>query len=68
MKSKNYQTYKERKNMDEILQSHELKSFTKGGGQDYKLDKSPQLTPEMSIDPSSRDEYENKIHNVGGQE
>lgn len=54
--------------MDEILQSHELKSFTKGAGQDYKFDKSPQLTPEMSIDPSSSDEYENKIHNVGGQE
>lgn len=54
--------------MDEILQSHELKSFTKGGSQDYKFDKTPQLTPEMSIDPSSRDEYENKIHNVGGQE
>lgn len=54
--------------MDEILQSHELKDFTKGAKTDVKLDKTPQLTPEMSIDPSSRDEYENKIHNVGGQE
>lgn len=54
--------------MEEILQVHELKSFTKGAGNDIKFDKTPQLTPEMSIDPSSRDEYENKIHNVGGAE
>lgn len=52
--------------MDEILQQHEAKDFTKGAKNDVKLDKTPQLTPDMSIDPSQRDEYESQIHNIGG--
>lgn len=53
--------------MEEITQSHELKDFTKGAKTDIKFDKTPQLTPEMSIDPSSRDSFESEIHTLGGR-
>lgn len=53
--------------MNEIEQSHELKSFTKGEHSDSYLDKTPQLTSEMSIDPSSADDYEREIKTLGGR-
>lgn len=53
--------------MNELEQEHELKSFTKGSHSDAYLDKTPQLTPEMSIDPSSADEYESEIKTLGGR-
>lgn len=35
---------------------------------DNKLSKSTELNESMSISDSSRDEYESKIHSLGGQE
>lgn len=53
--------------MNELEQEHDLKSFTKGSHSDAYFDKTPQLTPEMSIDPSSADEYESEIKTLGGR-
>lgn len=43
------------------------KTFNSGGdfGLD-KLSKANELTPEMSIQPQARDEYESKLWNIGG--
>ena len=43
------------------------KTFNSGGDFGYdKLSKVNELTPEMSITPQSRDEYELKLWNIGG--
>lgn len=34
---------------------------------DNKLDKSTELNESMTIAPSGKDEYENKIKNIGGR-
>lgn len=43
------------------------KTFNSGGDFGYdKLSKVNELSPEMSISPSGRDEYESKLWNIGG--
>ena len=54
--------------MNELEQKNETRSFMKGTYQDNKLDKSSELNDSMSIDEKSRDEYEQKLHNLGGSQ
>lgn len=43
------------------------KTFNSGGDFGYdKLSKDNELSPDMSISPQSRDEYESKLWNIGG--
>lgn len=43
------------------------KTFNSGGDFGYdKLSKANELSPEMSIQPQSRDAYEAKLWNIGG--
>lgn len=43
------------------------KTFNSGGDFGYdKLSKANELSPEMSISPQARDEYESKLFNIGG--
>lgn len=44
-----------------------VKTFNSGGDFGYdKLSKANELSPEMSIQPQSHDEYESKLLNIGG--
>ena len=52
--------------MNDLEQKNETRSFMKGTYQDNKLDKSSELNDSMTINESSRDEYEQKLHNLGG--
>ena len=52
--------------MNDLEQKNETRSFMKGTYQDHKLDKSSELNDSMTINESSRDEYEQKLHNLGG--
>ena len=52
--------------MNDLEQKNETRSFMKGTYQDNKLDKSSELNDGMTINESSRDEYEQKLHNLGG--
>ena len=52
--------------MNELEQKNQNRSFMKGTYQDNKLDKSSELNDSMTINESSRDEYEQKLHNLGG--
>ena len=52
--------------MNELEQKNETRSFMKGSYNDHKLDKSSELNDSMSIDEKSRDEYEQKLHNLVG--
>lgn len=52
--------------MNDLEQKNETRSFMKGTYQDNKLDKSSELNDTMTINESSRDEYEQKLHNLGG--
>ena len=52
--------------MNDLEQKNETRSFMKGSYQDNKLDKSSELNDSMTINESSRDEYEQKLHNLGG--
>ena len=52
--------------MNELEQKNETRSFMKGSYEDNKLDKSSELNDSMTINESSRDEYEQKLHNLGG--
>ena len=54
--------------MNELEQKNETRSFMKGTYQDNKLDKSSELNDSMSIDEKSRDDYEQKLHNLGGSQ
>ena len=54
--------------MNELEQKNETRSFMKGSYQDNKLDKSSELNDSMTINESSRDEYEQKLHNLGGSQ
>lgn len=43
------------------------KTFNSGGSFGFdKLSKANELSPEMSISPQARDEYESKLFNIGG--
>lgn len=48
---------------DETVTLHD---FMKTDYQDNKLDKSNELNETMSIDTQSPDQYENTLHNIGG--
>ena len=52
--------------MNDLEQKNETRSFMKGTYQDNKLDKSSELNDSMTINESSRDEYEQKLHDLGG--
>lgn len=52
--------------MNQIGQTNEMKSFTIGAKDDHKFSKAPQLTSSMSITPQGQDQYESKIHSIGG--
>ena len=54
--------------MNELEQKNENRSFMKGSYNDHKLDKSSELNDSMSIDEKSRDEYEQKLHYLGGSQ
>lgn len=54
--------------MNDLEQKNETRSFMKGTYQDNKLDKSSELNDSMTIDEKSRDEYEQKLHNLGGSQ
>ena len=54
--------------MNDLEQKNETRSFMKGTYQDNKLDKSSELNDSMTINESSRDEYEQKLHNLGGSQ
>ena len=54
--------------MNELEQKNQTRSFMKGTYQDNKLDKSSELNDSMTINESSRDEYEQKLHNLGGSQ
>ena len=52
--------------MNELEQKNETRSMMKGSYQDTKLDKSNELNENMTINEGSKDEYESKLHNIGG--
>lgn len=52
--------------MHDLEAKNETRSMMKGNYQDHRLDKSNELNDSMSIDEKSKDEYEAKIHNIGG--
>lgn len=54
--------------MNQLEQKNETKSFMKGTYEDNRLDKSKELNETMSISNSERDEYEKKIHSLGGNQ
>ena len=52
--------------MNELEQTNEMRSMMKGSYNDHRLDKSAELNDSMTINEGSRDEYEQKIHTLGG--
>ena len=54
--------------MNDLEQKNETRSMMKGSYEDHKLDKSSELNDSMTINESSRDEYEQKLHNLGGSQ
>ena len=52
--------------MNELEQKNENRSMMKGSYNDSRLDKSKELNSTMTINESSRDEYESKLHSLGG--
>lgn len=52
--------------MNELEQTNDTRSMMKGSYQDNKLDKSNELNESMTINESSRDEFENTLHTLGG--
>ena len=52
--------------MNQLDQTNENKSFMKESYGDNKVDKSSELNDRMTISETARDEYESKIHNIGG--
>lgn len=49
-------------------ENNEMRDMMKTSYDDVKLDKSGELNATMSIQENSQDQYESKIHNVGGSE
>ena len=54
--------------MNELEQKNENRSFMKDNYEDTRLDKSKELNENMTINEQSKDEYESKLHNLGGNE
>ena len=54
--------------MNQLEQTNETRSMMKGNYQDHRLDKSNELNNSMTINEKSKDEYEQKIHSLGGNE
>lgn len=52
--------------MNDLEQTNEARSMMKGSYNDNKLDKSNELNESMTINEASRDEYEQKLHSLGG--
>ena len=46
--------------------TNSMKEFLSGTNGDYKLSKTGELTPEMTISAQGADEYTRKIKNIGG--
>lgn len=54
--------------MNELEQTNQTKPMMKGTYKDDKLDKSVELNETMTINQSSKDEYESTLHNLGGRQ
>lgn len=54
--------------MNQLEQTNETRSTMKGSYNDHKLDKSNELNDSMTINEASRDEYENTLHSLGGNQ
>ena len=52
--------------MNDLEAKNDTRSMMKGSYQDSKLDKSNELNDSMTINESSRDEYESTLHTLGG--
>ena len=53
--------------MKDLEQKNETRSMMKGSYNDHKLDKSAELNDSMTINEGSRDEFEQTLHNIGGE-
>ena len=49
-------------------ENNEMRNMMNSSYEDVKLDKNEELNASMSIQETSQDQYESKIHNVGGSE
>lgn len=54
--------------MNQLEQTNETRSMMKGTYNDNKLDKSNELNDSMTINEASRDEYEQTLHSIGGNQ
>ena len=54
--------------MKDLEQTNDTRSMMKGTYQDHKLDKSNELNESMTINEQSKDEYEQTLHTLGGNE
>ena len=54
--------------MKDLEQTNENRSMMKGNYQDHRLDKSNELNESMTINEQSKDEYEQTLHTLGGNE
>lgn len=52
--------------MNSLEQTNETRSMMKSNYNDTKMDKSNELNDSMTINESSRDEYESTLHTIGG--
>ena len=53
--------------MKDLDQTNETRSMMKNSYGDSKADKSNELNDSMTLNESSRDEYEKTLHNIGGE-
>ena len=51
----------------EEVKNNKTRDFVNAHEGDNKLDKGVELNETMTIAPSGKDEYENKIKNIGGR-
>lgn len=54
--------------MNELNQTNEPKTFLEPTYGDEKANKVSELNDSMSIKDNGKDEYEQKLHNLGGKE
>lgn len=52
--------------MNDLEHKNDNRSMMKTSYNDVRTDKSNELNDSMTINESSRDEYENAIHKIGG--
>lgn len=52
----------------EYENSNDMRDMMASSFGDEKISKKTELNAGMTISPSEKDEYEQKIHNIGGQE